>query len=1071
MIKTPAIVAYVICLNLLWCSFASALQLNAFKTFPKDNPLSYQKIAALAQDKHGFVWFGTLTGLHRFDGHQIVNYYHDETNSNSLTPGGVNKLIIDSTGLIWAGTRGGGISIFDPNTQTFTNINTVSNSLMLSNDIILSLHEDSKGNIWIGTNNGINLVKRVDSGMTIKQLQLGKPSQVITPIEDFLETQDNTMWVATKTGIAIFDLDGHFIRYILPSQNTDNDSYNNVSTLVQRNNGIIWIGTKGSGIFTYNPQNFSFHQYSQNDNDDKSISSNTINEIFTDSQNNVWIGTDKGLLIYNDASDDFARYIHNANDKSTLANDIVGDFFEDSSGMIWIATFGGVNLWDPNVTSFERYTPINQPNLAHSHISGFSGAAGKKIYISGYGGGIYLLDKTTNIIHRVDLDNYFEDKAITAMLTEQNDLWIGTRGHGLFKVDLVSKNITPYLHDPKDSNTIAGNAISSVIRDHRGRIWVSSFGRGINRINHDNTISRFAQSEQNPSSGPNSNNVIQLLLDNEGYIWITIYGSGISRLDLESEQFTHIQHDETIPNSLSSDVTLVSYKDQKGNLWVGTLDAGMNILSLDNQRKQNWQFEHLNIIDGMKSSTVFDITEDASQNIWFISTQGISRYSPLTLKFSYFGPTHGLVDNQFNAGAVYRDLDNRLYFGSPKGFNAIEPEEIAINTDPPTTHLTDILRLNEPMQFNEQLSNITDLTFKYSDRLISFEYVGLNYANPEATSYRYRMHDFDQEWIDAGKLKRATYTNLPSGHYTFEVIASNDEQNWASEGRKLNITIEPAPWQTWWAYLLYATAIALALLGYSRIVNRKLQIEQQQKTDLKQQVKEQTKEFQLKNVELENANKQLENAATTDKLTGVRSRRYLDIYIEQATQLMSQIHVNLLPVQRNILPRLYFLMVRISDVNNISKSQLVNLTDLLLYSRNDDDLVIRWSEDTFGVIGYEKDDNARELATRLVGRCKQIFEDNVNVDMAYCFYPFNFEQPMALSWDQVSVLTEFGLNRVRDEQHLDWLGLYAPIEQPFDYLEALKLKNLDELSQYVKIRRSNMASNSPLEPNEQDDET
>ena len=1054
--KTCAIIAFFISINCFFSQLTYAVQLNAFKSFPNDNPLSYQSIPSIAQDQDGFIWFGSLTGLHRYDGHQIVNYHHDEANPDSISSGGVSALLFDNQGQLWVGTRGGGLNLFDADTQTFKSINTTTVPLTLTDDNVYSLLEDSNNNLWIGTGGGINLIKQDAGKQTIKHLQFARPVQSKSAIVDMIETQDKTVWAATDEGIAVFDLDGHFIRYILPGKNGDNASRNNIRSILQRNNGIIWIGTFGGGLIKYDPQDFSFDVYSTpHEPQSGALVSNTVNELFEDSQGNLWIGTDKGLLIYDENNNSFAHYVHNVNDRSTLANDVVNEFFEDSQGMMWIGTFGGVNIWDPNVTSFERYTPLNQTNLKHPHISSFSHAGGQQVYIGGYGGGIYRLDKATNIITAVDLDGYFEDKTVTALLAEQNILWVGTRDAGLYRVEFPDKTITPFQHDPQDSNTLSGNAITSIIRDHRGRIWVGTFGSGMSRVNHDDSITRFMQSDDNPSSGPSDNNVIHLLLDNEGYIWVTNYGAGINRLDLESEIFTHIKHDEHNPKSLSSDITLVTYKDHKGSLWVGTQDSGMDILSLENQRKQNWQFDHLDIIDGMKSSTIFGLTEDGNQNIWFISTQGISRYSPLTLKFSHFGPAHGLVDNQFNLGAVYRDLNKRLYFGSPKGFNAIVPEEIALNSVPPQTHLTNVLRLNEPMAFKRRISDINDLTFEYSDRLISIEYVGLNYADPDATNYRYRLHGFDQEWIDAGKLKRATYTNLPSGSYQFEVIATTDDQNWTPQGRRLNITIEPAPWQTWWAYLMYATAVALALLGYSRFVNRKLQIEQQQKITLKQQVEEQTKEFQLKNVELEHANKQLENAATTDKLTGVRSRRYLDIYIEQATRLMSQIHLNILPVQRNILPRLYFLMVRIGNVNNVTSSQLVNLTDLLLYSRNDDDLVIRWSEDTFAVIGYEKDDNARELASRLVGRCKQIFaDDDISVDMAYCFYPFNFEQPMALSWDQVSVLTEFALNRVKQEPDMDWLGLYAPKEQPFDYLEALKLKNIDDLAQYIKIRRS-----------------
>jgi GGDEF domain-containing protein len=294
---------------------------------------------------------------------------------------------------------------------------------------------------------------------------------------------------------------------------------------------------------------------------------------------------------------------------------------------------------------------------------------------------------------------------------------------------------------------------------------------------------------------------------------------------------------------------------------------------------------------------------------------------------------------------------------------------------------------------------------------------------------------------------------LPAGKYQLQVIAGNNDNAWSEPGLSLQIVVKPAPWNTWWAYLLYAISIALALLAYSRFLNRKLIVEQEQKALLAQQVEDQTKEFQLKNIELEHANKQLENAATVDKLTGVKSRRYLDIYIEQASQLMTQIHQNILPVQRSILPRLYILMVQVDDADKVSNSQLLNLTDLLLYSRNSDDLVIRWSEDTFSIIGYEKEDNARELSIRLSHRFCHAFGDATKVNMAYSFYPFNVEHPTELSWDQVSVITENALNIVSKDSTLQWLGLYNSFVQPFSYMDILHIKELDELSQVVSIKQ------------------
>ena len=165
------------------------------------------------------------------------------------------------------------------------------------------------------------------------------------------------------------------------------------------------------------------------------------------------------------------------------------------------------------------------------------------------------------------------------------------------------------------------------------------------------------------------------------------------------------------------------------------------------------------------------------------------------------------------------------------------------------------------MQFNQPLAELKSLELSYQDQLISFEYVGLDYSNPESTRYRYRLVGFDNEWIEAGKSRRVTYTNLPAGNYELQLVAGNNDGVWSEPGLKLNVSVQPAPWNTWWAYLIYAFALAMMQLMYARFMNRKLIIEQEQKEFLTKQVKAKTEEFQQKNTELEQANRQLENAA------------------------------------------------------------------------------------------------------------------------------------------------------------------------------------------------------------------
>ncbi|WP_057830973.1 ligand-binding sensor domain-containing protein [Colwellia sp. TT2012] len=1036
---------------------AFAQEVKRFKNFGIDNPMSYNFVRTIAQDKDGFIWFGSSEGLDRFDGHQSLSFHHDASLPNSLSSNVISQILIDKKQRLWVGTFGGGLNLFRESSQDFIHFTTNTKQASLTNNTVNALFEDSEGKIWIGTENGLNIISAKEKQWSITRIkqELGNPESLShNTVQSIIETKNQRIWIGTNGGgISVFDLDGNFIKLIkFGDNNTSNYINKFINSLYMDDNENIWIGTVDNGLIKYSPSADKFTHYLFNADIPSTISSNSISQIYQDSDSHIWIATDNGLSIYNYATNNFSRYNHSTSNPYSLSNDYILTFFEDTNNIMWVGTFTGVNRWDPNMATFRQYSSHTSPKLKNNNITSFTQFDENSVIFSTYTGGIYQLSTIDKQISPIEFDHFFTELRIMSLLSDGNTLWVGTRASGLYAVNMISHEITTYQHDMTDENSISANSVTDIIKDRHGNIWVATFHQGLNRLNTDGTFKRFIKNKSNSEKGPSSNNILQLLEDDQGFIWLATFGGGLSRFDPEQEKFTHLRHEENNPNGISDDFSWIMFLDNNKNLWFGTQDAGLSILSRENRQSNNFSFTHLGAKDGMKSMTIYGITQDAYGDIWFSTNKGISRYSMSEKTFKHFNLSHGLVDLEYTHSSVFRSMNNTLYFGAGKGFNSIAPEKSNSHFNAPQVRLTNILKLNEPMALGTTLSDLTELTLEYTDQIISFEYVGLNYTAPESTRYKYRLKGFEEEWIDAGKSRRATYTNLPSGSYQLQIIASNSDNIWSEPGLSLNIVVQPAPWNTWWAYVLYAALIALLLLAYSRFLNRKLLVEQQQKEYLEQQIQEKTQEFHLKNIELEQANQQLEDAATVDKVTGVKSRRYLDIYIEQASRLMSQIHENILPVQRSLLPRLSLVMIKLENRAQVSNSQLVNLTDILLYSRNSDDLVIRWADDTFVIIGYEKDNNTRDLVTRLTSQFEQVLGSNIKTGMAYAFYPFNFEQPMALSWDQVSVLTEHAL-KVAHNNKLSWLGFYAPKVQPFNYLDVIQQQDIGELSKLVKLKQ------------------
>jgi ligand-binding sensor domain-containing protein/GGDEF domain-containing protein len=1035
---------------------AGAQELNLLSSFPLDNPLSYQYIRAITQDHNGFMWFGSQEGLHRFDGHNFVSYHHDASDPTSLGSDVISKLLVDKSNNLWVATRGGGLSLFNESLNNFQHFTTKSVTAAIIDDNVNEILQDSEGRIWIGTKNGLTILSKVDGTWQSQQIQqqLGNPDSLTNNmVHALLQTKDNRIWVGTNGGgISVFDLAGDFIKQILFNQHEKIfEASKLINSLFQDHQGNVWIGTVENGLIKYHPITHQTIHYRYDSKEPQSITSDTIVATFQDSANKIWIATDKGVLIYNESENDFWRYRHAVANPFSLKSDFVLTFFEDDNQMLWIGTFAGVDRWNRYMTTFNQYSAQTHPTLTSNNISGFAQSDKGSIYVSTYSGGIYQLKLESNEMLPLSINSQIEELRVMSLLADGNTLWIGTRSSGLYKVDLKTNTILQYKHDSTNSTSISANSITDILKDSKGQIWVSTYHNGLNRLNIDGSFTRYTAKSPVDNSGPSISHILQMIEDEQGIIWLAAYGGGLNRFDPTTEQFIHIHHDPNNSSSLSSELAWVLFIDSKDDLWIGTQSAGLNVLSKVDRQKGKFIFQHLDVKDGMKSRTAYGISEDSEGSIWFSSNKGISRYSEATKRFKNFDSSHGLRDLEYNHGVIFTDQDKTLYFGSAKGFVSINPDLVNKPRQSPVVRLTNIFNLNEQMFFNKPLSEIKELNLNYKDQIVSFEYVGLNFSSPNSTRYKYRLLGSKDEWIDAGKQRRATYTNLPQGTYTLQIIAGNSDNVW-SEPYQLKIVMNPAPWKTWWAYMIYVAIIALTLLSYSRFLNRKLAIEQLQKLDLKKQVEEKTKKYLAKNTELELVNKKLELAATIDKVTGIKSRRYLDIYIEQASQLMNQIHQNLLPVQRNILPRLYILMINIKDIDEVSNSQLVNFTDLLLYTRNNDDLLIRWSDDTFAIIGYEKENNVAELSARLVERFESVFKKTTSLNVAYSFYPFNREQPVDISWDQMSVLIEKGLRLIDLHSEYSWIGLYEPKEQPFEFIDMLQVTNLEELKQKIVLK-------------------
>jgi PAS domain S-box-containing protein len=853
----------------------SAERKNArFERIGLEEGLSQAFITCILQDRRGFMWFGTQEGLNRFDGYEFTVYRHDPEDSESLSHDSVKTILEDSDGVLWVGTDGGGLSRFDPTTETFSQFrHDPDDPSSLSHDNIRVVLQDSVGRIWIGTDGGgLNLLDPASGGFTHYQprgSESGAPGGGI--IRSLDDDPQGGLWVGTDgDGLQRFDPeDETFFAYRHDPEVAFTLSEDRVTAVFVDDQGIVWVGTYSGGLNRFDPATGRSHRFRHDPEDSQSLSADGVRAITTDSRGTLWIATDAGLSEWVPEADSFIRYQHDPTDPSSLSHDRVSALYEDQGSVLWVGTYGGLNKWNTATEGFlhYRHQAKDPTQLSTDFVITFVEDPSGDLWVGTYGGGLNRLDRARGTFSQYrnipgNRSSLSDDRVMSLHVDGEGVLWVGTLGGGLNRFDRRTGTFHRYVNDPADSESLSFDGVSALYEDREGQFWVGTFGGGLNLLDRQSErFTSFRHDPANPASLSNDR-VVAIHEDAFGLLWIGTHGGGLNRLDPESGRFTHIGSGLEHDRSLSSDSPWSFFEDSNRDLWIGTQDGGLNLWRAVDRAADRVVFTHYGVDEGLPSDSIYGIEADSQGRLWLSTNRGLVRFDPVAEDFKTYDTSQGLQSNEFNFGAHLRTTDGALVFGGINGFNLFYPERLRENEHVPPVVLTKFLKFNRPVDFNRPVTEIDRIELGYKDSVIALEYAALDYAAPKKNRYRHRLEGFDKDWVDSGTLRRATYTNLATGHYIFRVQASNNEGKWNEQGVALAIEMAPPPWRTGWAYLFYVVLAGIVLAGLVRFRARE---------------KERAAALSSANTGLRNeiAERRAKEAAL--KLEKKKAQRYLDV--------------------------------------------------------------------------------------------------------------------------------------------------------------------------------------------------
>ncbi len=840
-----------------------------------DHGLSQGEIRSIAQDRRGFLWFGSgRNGLNRFDGYEVRVYAQESGDPQSLGHNFIRATYVDRDGSLWVGTLGGGLYRYRQDSDAFERFqHKEGEAHSLPHDSLNGITQDAEGRLWLATRGGIARFRPERGDF---EVHVPEAKDYLAPNLRNLrcvlpDRRGGLIWFGSSDGLVAYDPRSDACQvYTIPASVSRGATRNAITAIQQTSDNRLWVGSE-DGLYTLDTEGAAippgvhpvvqaeFRRFGDRDGSPAAHRDSAVNCLLLVDDRILWIGTNHGLARLDRRTGGVQRMFHESGDPQSLSDDYVHVLFLDAQRTLWVGTqYGGVNRLLSADKPFNQYVhkPGDSNSLSHDFVTSLARAPQGRLWV-GTTGGLNCIEgeRVTRFLHREgDPASLSADYVTGVVVDATGDLWASTLVGGLNRWD--GKRFRNYLRPDAETRPVdgpqafTGHNIDSLYLDPRGRLWIGARSYGLDwfdghRFHHLGQVT--------PEGGRRPvDNALLGYTDAAGGIW---YGSpqrGLIRFDPERGSFESFVYDAGGPSSSLNTYYHDLHGDARGRLWIATITG---LYCFDTAEKRF--LRRYGVEDGLPTDAVTSLVEDREGNLWLGTAHGLVQFSLEQARvLRVYTRSNGLPSNQFSVGAALCDPDGRLWFGTLGGLCSFYPRQLVIDATPPPVVLTEleigdrVYRAHQPgSPLAGPLHTAGELVLPRSASVVSLKFAALDYRAPESNTYKYRLVGFDAEWRRTTAARRlATYTNLPPGRYRFEVRAANSDGVENATGCNLPIVILPAWHETMAFRIGWIVGLGLLVLGG---FSWRIRMIRRRNAALQQLVDQRTKELRAAKDELE----------------------------------------------------------------------------------------------------------------------------------------------------------------------------------------------------------------------------
>ena len=789
--------------------------------------ISQKAISTIVQDQNGVVWIGSYGGgLYKNFGAELKTYRQEFNNPHSLNSSLIQNAYVDSNNRIWVGTEVG-LNVYDEDLDQFNRVKFKLGDEVLESTVVWDVIETDDGHLLAGTNvdglfkvntksliaSSVPLVPRPEKNLIIKCFKKRDDGKILigtnkglfefngknaTPIalqgvatekglpfgiESMLIDDSGSLWLGTfSSGLLKVEAD-KMNTYQTTHLTLTNER---VFAMAQAPDGNILCATENDGLLVLKKDGYLIKNYKYDKFEVNGIKSNSIWSVFVDREERIWMGYyNAGVSVYDRSYDKFKDLQSVQNVQNSLQSSSVTSIVKDKKNRLWIGMDGGgIDVYDPKNKHFTHLIDPNNPiatGLDAVDVQNLFYDSSGNLWVATWNSGVYYLKKDSREFKHFEIESVNDRMHFYRVMNFAEDIegvvWIGTSASGLYFYDTKKEAFGSVPDD--DFNNEA--EIRKVLVDRENTIWVAT-NKGLFKRSHSATkpfekVDLIEDKKTIAAEKSMLNMVVSLCEDRYGNIWIGTDGAGLWKHDFRSKEITWFNRSSS---NLEQENVVTILESDEGVLWVGG-NNGLSYLNSEND------------------------------------------------KFVNFNTNDGLLSNDFNYNASYKDENGIMYFGNYEGINIVDPKRIVTNENRPPIYFTDLKIHNKSTRVGDKNTPLTrafgktdHIELGHQQSVFTIEFAAVNYTRPEKNQYAYFLEGLEETWNFVGNTTTAHYTNLSPGDYTFRVKASNNDGVWNEEVKSLSITVLPPWWKTHMAFACYFIMLGSVTLFATRLVRDRL---------------------------------------------------------------------------------------------------------------------------------------------------------------------------------------------------------------------------------------------------------